>query len=293
MGITRRRTRGSLLEASSVVAAGLAAIGVVGMGMARAEAVKAAAAEAKPSPAGAKALPRGVGTGPAAKRPFQVTWLGHAAFEVVSPGGTRLLIDPFLKENPKTPVEFKDLSRYKPSAILVSHSHMDHSADALEIAKASGAPVISVFDWAEALDLPDKQKLGGNVGGTFVVGDVTVHLVPAMHSSAPSGRSMGFVLTFPDGRNLYHTGDTWIFGDMALIQEVYHPNVILLNAGGGPYVEDPKTAALAIRKYFSPSVVVPMHFGTWPPLATEADVTAAFRGDRRFVLMTPGQTKEF
>lgn len=229
----------------------------------------------------------------APKKPIQVTWLGHAAFEIVSPGGTRLLVDPFLKQNPKTPEALKDLTRYKPAAILVTHSHFDHSADALEIARASGAPVIGVYEWVDALDLPDRQKLGGNVGGTFVVGDLTVHLVPAMHSSAPSGRPMGFVLGFADGRSLYHTGDTWIFGDMALVQEIYHPNVILLNVGGGPYVEDPKTAALAIRKYFTPDAIVPMHFGTFPGLSTEADVAAAFRGDRRLVLMTPGQTKEF
>jgi L-ascorbate metabolism protein UlaG (beta-lactamase superfamily) len=236
--------------------------------------------------------PKG-GPAAAAKEPFQVTWLGHAAFEVRSSGGTRILIDPFLKQNGRTPEEFKNLSRYKPNAILVTHSHMDHSADALEIAKASGAPVISAFEWVDALDLPDAQKLGCNVGGTFKVGDIAIHVVPAMHSSAPSGRPVGFVLTFADGRSLYHTGDTWIFGDMALIQEIYHPNVILLNVGGGYYGADPKTAALSIKKYFSPQTIVPMHFGTFPVLATEADVAAAFKGDPRLLMMTPGQTKEF
>jgi len=152
------------------------------------------------------------------KKPFEVTWLGHAAFEIVSPGGTRLLIDPFLKQNPKTPEEYKDLTRFKPNAILVSHSHFDHSADAAEIAAASGAPVISAYEWVDALDLPGAQKLGGNVGGAFAVGDVTVHVVPAMHSSAPSGRPVGLVLTFSDCRSLNHTGDTCIFCDMPLIQ---------------------------------------------------------------------------
>src|SRR5579872_5659877 len=70
------------------------------------------------------------------KKPFQVTWLGHAAFEVVSPGGTRLLIDPWLKQDPATPPAFKDLTRYHPAAILVTHSHFDHSQDVAEIAKA-------------------------------------------------------------------------------------------------------------------------------------------------------------
>ncbi len=236
--------------------------------------------------------------GPAAAQAgkIQVRWLGHAAFEIVSPGGTRLLIDPFITGNPATPDSLKDLHRYrsafKPAAILVSHAHSDHAADAKAIAEASGAPVISVYEYVASLGLPEAQSHGGNVGGAFTVGDVTVHLVPAMHSSEP-GRPLGFVLEFAGGRALYHTGDTWIFGDMALIQELYHPDIILLNAGGGPYTEDPRTAALAVKKYFHPSVIVPMHYATFPGLATEAEVRQAFAGDARLVVMKPGETRTF
>jgi L-ascorbate metabolism protein UlaG (beta-lactamase superfamily) len=219
----------------------------------------------------------------------QVTWLGHAAFLVVSPGGTQVLIDPWLKGNPSTPDSFQDLSRYHPNVILVSHSHFDHSKDAKEIALASGAPVVGTYDWVATLGLPDKQVLGGNVGGTIKIGDVVIHIVPAMHSSTPGGRPVGFVLEFAGGRTLYHTGDTWIFGDMALIQELYHPGIILLNVGGGPYTEDPRTAALAIKKYFTPDVIVPMHYATFPALATEADVRAAFAGDHRLMVLKVGQ----
>ena len=220
---------------------------------------------------------------------IDVTWLGHATFLIVSPGGTRLLIDPWLKGNPATPDSLQDLSRYHPNFILVTHSHFDHSSDVKAIAVASGAPVVGAFDWVSSLGLPQNQQLGGNVGGTIKAGDVVIHLVPAMHGSVPDGRPLGFVLEFPDGRTLYDTGDTWIFGDMALIQEVYHPNVVLLNVGGGPYTEDPRTAALAIRKYFQPEVIVPMHYGTFPALAQEADVRAAFAGDRRLKVLKVGQ----
>jgi len=231
-------------------------------------------------------------TGAAAAAPknqVQVTWLVHACFLIVSPGGTQLLIDPWIKGNPATPDSLQDLSRYRPNAILVSHSHSDHSKDAKEIALASGAPVVGAYEWVGALGLPDKQVLGGNVGGTLKVGDVVIHIVPAMHSSAPDGRPIGFVLEFADGRTLYHTGDTWIFGDMALIQELYHPNIVLLNVGGGPYTEDPRTAALAIKKYFAPDVIVPMHYGTFGALAQEADVRAAFPGDARLRVLKIGQ----
>lgn len=245
------------------------------------------------------AAPALVAAAPQAKKPapktqpITVTWLGHASFEVVSSGGTKLLLDPFLTQDPATPAEFKDLSRYKPDAILVTHSHFDHVADAAAIAKQSGAPVIAAYELASTLGLPEKQVMGGNVGGTFQIGDITIHMVPAMHGSTPGGRPVGFVLTFKDGRSLYHTGDTWIFGDMSLIQELYHPNILLLGVGGGPYTEDPATAALAVKKYFHPNVIVPMHYGTFPGLATDAQVRAAFKGDKRLTVMKPGQTLTF
>ena len=224
---------------------------------------------------------------------ISVRWLGHAAFEITSPGGTTLLLDPFISGNPATPDSLKNLARYRPAAILVTHSHDDHALDAKAIAQRSGAKVISTFEWVNSLKLPASQAIGGNVGGTFTVGDVTVHMVPAMHSSDPGGRPVGFVIRFADGRTLYDTGDTWIFGDMALIQELYRPSIILLNVGGGPYTQDPHTAFLEIGKFFSPTTIIPMHYGTFPGLATERDVRAAFGTDRRLAVMRPGQTLTF
>ena len=231
-------------------------------------------------------------------QPIHVRWLGHAAFEVVSAGGTRILIDPWLAQNPATPDSLKQTTRWtgattKPAAILVSHSHFDHAGDAKPIAEGSGAKVVGTFDHVSSLQLPEAQVMGGNVGGSFRVGDVTVHLVPALHSSAPGGRPLGFVLEFADGRTLYHTGDTWIFGDMSLIHERYRPDIILLNVGGGPYTQDPTTAALAIRKYFRPRTIVPMHYATFPALATEQQVRAAFGNDGRVRVMRPGESRTF
>jgi L-ascorbate metabolism protein UlaG (beta-lactamase superfamily) len=158
---------------------------------------------------------------------------------------------------------------------------------------SSGAMVISAYEWVNTLGLPEKQAMGGNVGGTFKVGDVTVHIVPAMHSSDPGGRPVGFVLEFADGRTLYHTGDTWLFGDMALIQELYHPNIVLIGAGGGPYTQGPADARREIAKYFTPQVIVPMHYGTFPGLATEAQVRAGFAGDKRLQVMKAGESRTF
>jgi L-ascorbate metabolism protein UlaG (beta-lactamase superfamily) len=229
------------------------------------------------------------------KRGIQITWLGHAAFEIVSSGGTRILIDPFLKENPATPAEHKDLSRYKPNFILVTHSHGDHLGDAIEIAKASKAKLVTVNMPAifQKEGLPEELIQTVNVGGTLALGDVTAHVVPAMHGSEPSGRPVGFVLDFADGRSVYHQGDTWIFGDMALIQEFYHPTIILMNTGGRAYGQSPEIALTAINKYFKPEIIIPMHYASLPTMSTEAEVRAAIEKDKRVQFMKPGQTKIF
>lgn len=230
-----------------------------------------------------------------AGKDIQITWLGHAAFEIVSSGGTKILIDPFLKENPATPAEFKDLSRYKPNYILVTHSHGDHLGDAIEIAKANKAKIVGVNMPAafQKGELPDDLIQTVNVGGTVALGDVKVHVVPAMHGSEPSGRPVGYVVEFADGRSVYHQGDTWIFGDMALIQEFYHPTIILLNVGGKAYGQSPEVALLAVNKYFKPQVIIPMHYASLPTLSTEAEVRAAIGKDKRVQFMKPGQTKVF
>ena len=225
---------------------------------------------------------------------FQVTFLGHAAFQVQSPGGTMILIDPFLSQNPQTPAGRKDLTQYNPDAILVTHSHSDHALDAAAIATTSGAQIIASFEHAGTFDVPIAQRGGGNVGGEFTVGDVTVTLVPALHSSEPGGRPLGFILEAAGSPTIYHSGDTWIFSDMALIQELFAPSVLLLQAGGGQFTQDPATARLAVTKYFTTATaIVPMHFGTFAGLATEAEVAAAFAGDLRLTIMSPGQTTAF
>ena len=230
-----------------------------------------------------------------AKKEIQITWLGHAAFEIVSSGGTRILIDPFLKSNPATPAEFKDLSRYRPNYILVTHSHGDHMGDAIEIAKASKAKLVTVNFPAlfEKGGLPEELIQTVNVGGTVALGDVKVHAVPAMHGSEPSGRPLGFVVEFSDGRSVYHQGDTWIFNDMALIQEFYRPDIILMNTGGKAYGQSPEVALLAVNRFFKPRIIIPMHYASLPGMSTEAEVRAAIGKDRRVQFMKPGQTKQF
>ena len=233
-----------------------------------------------------------------ATQPIRITWMGHAAFEIVSPGGTRLLIDPWIGDNPATPAAFKDSTRYstastRPAAILVTHAHSDHDADVARLARLSDAKVIASGDHIEAMKIPYGRYLTINIGGVQHIGDVDIYAVPALHSVTP-GHAMGYVLRFSDGRTLYDTGDTWIFGDMSLIERFYHPSIILIASGGGRAGEDPATAAEAIRTYFHPSVVIPMHWGALPaPFATEAEVRRAFAGDKRTRILVPGVEMRF
>jgi L-ascorbate metabolism protein UlaG (beta-lactamase superfamily) len=233
---------------------------------------------------------------PNEKKTISITWLGHSAFEIMSPGGTDLLIDPFLTKNPATPSERKDLARYHPSHILVTHSHGDHLGDAVELARLSKAKLVSVMmldTFVTKGGLPREQIETVNVGDQVTAGDVKIHVVPAMHSSEPSGRPVGYVLEFADGRTLYDEGDIWIFGDMSLIQEFYHPNIILMGCGPAADVQYVRTAWLAVNRYFKPQVVIPMHYGALPGSSSEADIRAVVGNDSRVKFMKPGETRNF
>ena len=245
-----------------------------------------------------RAQTSGVPRRAAAVAPIRITWLGHAGFEIVSAGGTRLLIDPWIDGNAAAPAAWRDSTRYaapgtRPAAILTTHAHGDHDGDVPRLARISGAPVVATGDHLDAMKIPEGHYLSINIGGVQRVGDVEIHAVPAMHSVSP-GHAIGYVLRFSDGRTLYHTGDTWVFGDMALIQRYFHPDILLFGMGGGRAGSDPITAASAIRDYFKPTVIVPMHIGTLPPpFATENDVRAAFRGDARVHILVPGREVVF
>ena len=232
---------------------------------------------------------------PAATQPIAIRWLGHAAFEVVSSGGTKLLIDPFLTENPATPAAWKDLSRYDPDFILVTHSHGDHLGDAIALSKQHQAPIVAVNMPAlyQKENLPESLIRTVNVGGSITLGDTTVRVVPAMHGSEPSGRPVGYVIELADGRSVYHQGDTWVFGDMAIIEELYHPTIILMNTGGRAYGQSPQVALWGVKRYFHPRIIIPMHFASMPSMSTEAEVRAAIGSDPRVRFLQIGEATNF
>ncbi|WP_420239184.1 metal-dependent hydrolase [Telmatobacter bradus] len=201
----------------------------------------------------------------------RITWLGHSTVLLQTAHGTNLLIDPFLTGNPSAPKNL--LLPEKLDAILLTHAHNDHIGDALPLAQKYGATIVAIHELAVYMaGKGAEQTIGMNLGGSVVLGDVTATMVEAKHSSSiqdengvqDGGVAAGFVLTIKDGITFYHAGDTNVFGDMKLIGDLYHPQVALLPIGGH-YTMGPREAALAVR-LLSPQTVLPIHFGTFPPL---------------------------
>lgn len=200
-----------------------------------------------------------------------VTWLGHSTVLVATPKGTNILIDPFIEQNPKFPKDFKFPEKI--DLILVTHGHFDHVADVIPMAKKYNASVVATYELAGFFQSKGVENIiGMNIGGTCRHADAAITQVEARHTSGLQdgdkliygGVATGFVITIDNGPVLYHAGDTTVFSDMQLIRELYAPELGMLPIGGH-FTMDPKTAALAV-KFLGVKAVLPLHFGTWPPL---------------------------
>jgi L-ascorbate metabolism protein UlaG (beta-lactamase superfamily) len=237
----------------------------------------------------------------AAKRSFggKVTWLGHAAFLIESPNGVRIAVDPFVEHNPKFP---KGFQFGKLDVIAGTHGHSDHFGDdAIGLAKKTGATVVGIYElglWAQSRGI--EKTSGMNKGGHQKVAGVEFRMVAADHSAGAAGgggvvytgEPCGYVMTFEDGFRIYHAGDTNVFSDMALIRELYAPDLALLPIGDF-YTMGPREAARACELLGVPRVV-PMHWGTFPVLIGTPDALRkelAQRGvETEVVELTPGGT---
>jgi len=224
----------------------------------------------------------------------RITWLGHATVLVQTGAGTNILIDPFIQHNPKYPKDFELPAKIH--FILLTHGHGDHISDVVPVAHKHGSTVVAIFELADYVAGKGVQEtIGMNMGGTVQLDDVAATMVDAKHSSGAQdekgthyvGVATGFVLTIAGGPVLYHAGDTTVFSDMALIRELYRPRVAMLPIGGY-YSMGPKEAALAAR-FLEPEVILPIHFGTFPPLTgTPEELAALVSSGVQVVKWRPG-----
>jgi L-ascorbate metabolism protein UlaG (beta-lactamase superfamily) len=255
---------------------------------------------------------RGDHTGSELMAETRFTWYGHSCVEVETPGGKKILFDPWFG-NPRSPRPADDVAQC--DVMLVTHGHFDHlgsqpgqitQADALTIARRTSPawPCIHELSlWLEhELTGTGVEVIGMNAGGTAEARGVRVSMVPAIHSAGDwddaagvpiyLGEPVGFVVELEDGRRLYHAGDTLAFGDMALIRELHGPEVAFLPIGGH-YTMGPREAALAVE-LLGVRTVVPVHYGTFPVLSgTPDDLRAALRErgtDAEVVSPEPGET---
>ncbi|HLX44181.1 MAG TPA: metal-dependent hydrolase [Bryobacteraceae bacterium] len=209
---------------------------------------------------------------------IEITWLGHGTYQMKLETGEVILVDPWIEGNPSYPAKF---TIERVDVMLITHGHFDHIHDALPLAKKFSPQVVAIYEtghWLEKKGV--KNVTGMNKGGTVTVGPISATMTTAVHSCGIlddgkiiyGGEAAGYVVRFPDRRAVYCAGDTNVFSDMQLIERLYHPELAFLPIGD-LYTMSPREAALACRM-LNARKVIPLHFGTFPPLTGRPEVLA-------------------
>jgi L-ascorbate metabolism protein UlaG (beta-lactamase superfamily) len=225
---------------------------------------------------------------------MELTWYGHSAFKIKA-GGASILIDPFLTGNPSWNKGWQEVAEGV-THVLLTHGHNDHVGDAAEIAKATGSILVANPELCGFMAAKGVTNVNpGNHGGTLDCNGFTVTFVNALHSSAFTlengenvylGNPAGLVLHFENEPTLYHMGDTDIFGDMALINELHQPEIGLVPIGDR-FTMGGAVAALACRRFFNFRTVVPCHYATFGLLDQSAETFDAGMADSDVAVLIP------
>ena len=231
---------------------------------------------------------------------MKITWFGHSAFRIEA-GDAKIIIDPFLTGNLTWGKGWEEAAEGA-THVLLTHGHNDHVGDALAILEKTGAQLVASFEICMFLvgKGHDGNRINpGNAGGTVDCGGFTTTFVRADHSSSFAGENgtntylgnpLGLVLHFSDDKTVYHMGDTDIFGDMALINELHQPEIGLVPVGDR-FTMGGAVAALACQRFFHFETVIPCHFGTFPILDQSASkfIEAMSGSDTKIVTPKPGE----
>lgn len=229
---------------------------------------------------------------------MKIEYLGHSAFEITTEEGIKILIDPFISANP---VCTKPVELINPDIILVTHGHMDHFGDTLEIANNSGATVISTHEIATFIQKQGLNAIGMNIGGSISINNlINITMTDAKHSSGldflenleEGGVATGFIITLENGKKIYHAGDTGLFGDMkTVIGDIYQPDIALLPIGDKftMGIEDAAVAAAWLQS----RIVIPMHYNTFDEIQQDANLFAKYVEEESIgtftVILQPGE----
>ena len=225
----------------------------------------------------------------------KITWLGHAAFLLEAE--KTVLIDPFISGNPMAPLSPEELN---PEIIAVTHGHRDHLGDTIEIGKRTGCRIISIHEVANYIKSKGVFAEGMNKGGTVYVEGIALTMTAALHSSSieasgfsfDGGCPAGFIICI-GGHSIYHAGDTWVFGDMQLIGELYEPELALLPIGDR-FTMGIKEALKAVE-LIRPKIVVPMHYSTFDIIKQDPEEfkrAVEAKVDTKVIIMKPGESIE-
>ncbi|AXV15054.1 metal-dependent hydrolase [Neorhizobium sp. SOG26] len=203
---------------------------------------------------------------------MKITWLGHSAFRIET-AKAKILIDPFFTGNPAFSGQDAKTAAEGITHILLTHGHGDHVGDTVQLARESGATVLANADLAAWLGSKGVAKLEmGNTGGTISFDSFTATFTNALHSSAQItedgvshalGNANGLMLHFEDEPSILHMGDTDIFSDMALINELHQPDIGIVPIGDR-FTMGGAVAALACQRFFDFKHAIPCHYGSFP-----------------------------
>lgn len=234
---------------------------------------------------------------------MKLTWYGHSAFKLEF-DKTSILIDPFLSGNPSFPDSLSvEQVAEGVTHVVLTHGHDDHIGDSIEILRKTGAQLTSNFEicmWANRQGVENFNPM--NSGGLVDTGTFKIGLTRAEHSSSKQGdgeaiylgNPHGVILEVPGEKVIYHMGDTDIFTDMSLINEIYRPKIGLVPIGDR-FTMGGKVAAMACSRFFDFDTIVPCHYGTFPLLDQSADTFVSALGEdgSKVAAIAPGAALEF